>query len=184
MPETPVYGIAYPCSGDTIDPSVLATFATTLDAALTQGQAELEEVTSRPNAQMSATATQNVVINTNTDLTYATEVYDNDGIVDLGVSTSALIIQTAGAYFIWGTFRLVGGFATLTSVNVILTVNGVERGRVITSNDDDINYELSMPMNLAVGDLVRMQARWTGTGGPAEVTTRLLSASFIAAPTV
>lgn len=183
MPSsTAIYGITYPCSGDTIDPAALATFANTLNDALTQGQTELEQVTSRPNAQMSATASQAVVINTSTDLTFATEVYDNDDIVDLGVSTSALIIQTAGAYFIWGAFRLVSGFATLTSVNVILTVNSIERGRVITSNDDDVNFELSMPMNLEVGDLVRMQARWTGTGGPASVTTRLLSASYIAAP--
>lgn len=183
MPSsTAIYGITYPCSGDTIDPAALATFATTLDAALTQGQADLERVTSRPNAQMSATASQAVVINTSTDLTYTTEVYDNDGIVNLGVSTSALIIQTAGAYLVWGSFRLPSGFTTLTSVNVILTVNGIEQGRDITSNDDDIEYALSIPMNLQVGDLVRMQARWTGTGGPASVTTRLLSASYVAAP--
>jgi hypothetical protein len=85
MPSsTAVYGITYPCGGDTIDPAALATFADTLDAALAQGQAELEAVTSRPNAQMSATVSQLVVINTSTDLTYTGEVYDNDDMVDLG----------------------------------------------------------------------------------------------------
>lgn len=180
--ETPIYGITYPCGGDTIDPAALATFANSLDAALTQGQAELEAVTSRPNAQMSATTSQLVVINTSTDLTFETEVYDNDGIVNLGTSTSALIIQTAGAYFIWGSFTLASGYATLTSVNTILTVNGIEQGRKIISDNDDVEFGLSIPMSLEVGDLVRMQARWTGTGGPASVTTRLLSASYIAAP--
>jgi hypothetical protein len=180
--STPIYGITYPCGGDTINPAVLATFANSLDAALAQGRAELSEVTNRPNAQMSGTTSQLVVINTSTDLTFEAEVYDNDGIVNLASSTSALIIQTAGAYFIWGAFRLASGYATLTSVNVILTVNGIERGRKITSDNDDIEFGFTIPMNLDVGDLVRVQARWTGTGGPASVTTRLLTASYIAAP--
>lgn len=179
--STPVYGITYPCGGDTIDPDALAAFATSLDAALAQGAADLATATGRPNAQIGATGTQTVVINTSTNLTFDTEVYDNDNMGNLAVNNDRLTCQTAGAYFIWGAFFLTSGFATLTSVNVILTVNSVERGRQVISGDVG-SYGLTIPVNLSVGDVVRVQARWTGSGGPANITSRLLTASYIAAP--
>lgn len=179
--STPIYGITYPCGGDTIDPNALATFANTLDAALAQGIADLAEATNRPNVQVSATAIQTVVINVATDLTFVTEVYDNDGMATLATNSDRLTIRTAGAYFVWAMFRLASGFATLTSGAAILTVNGIERARHI-STSDEIDFELTVPLDLAVGDIVRVQARWTGTGGPGNVTTRLLTASYIAAP--
>lgn len=183
MPATPIYGIEYPCSGDTIDPSVLADFATSMDAALAQGQVDLVEATSKPNAQMTSEVSQAVTINTTTALTFATEIYDNDNMVDIAVAPTVLTIQTAGAYLVWGAYRMLDGFATLTSAVVILTKNGVEQGRRVDTTDD-IEYGVTFPMDLAIGDTVGMQARWNGTGGPANVTKRILSASFLAAPTV
>ena len=179
--STPIFAITYPCGGDTIDPDALATFARTMDAALAQGMADLAQATNRPNAQISATAIQTVAINTATNLTFDTEAYDNDGMATLATSNDRLTIQTDGAYFVWGTFRLSDGFATLTSGAAILTVNGVERARHI-STSDDIDFELTVPLDLVAGDILRLQARWTGTGGPGNVRTRLLTASFIAAP--
>lgn len=177
--STPVYGITYPCGGDTIDADAFATFASTMDAALAQGAADLAAVTDKPNAQLSAITAQTVVINTSTNLTFETEVYDNDGMGNLATNNDRLTCQTAGAYFVWGAFALVSGFTTLTSVNVILTVNGIEQGRQIVEGDTGF-YGLTIPVNLVVGDIVRVQARWTGTGGPANVSTRLLTASLIA----
>lgn len=182
MPATPIYGIVYPCSGETIDPSVLADFARSLDAALAQGTSDLARVTNRPNAQMTATASQLVAINTTTSLTFATEVYDNDTMIDLAASTTVLTVRTAGAYLVWGSYRMTSGFATLTSTVVIITVNGVEVAREVTTTSD-LEFGVTVPLNLLVGDTVGLQARWNGTGGPASITTRLLSASYVAAPT-
>ena len=179
--STAIYGITYPCGGDTIDTDVFAMFANTMDAALAQGAADLAAVTDKPNALVSATAAQAVVINVSTNLTFDTEVYDNDDMGNLAANNDRLTCQTAGAYFIRGEFTLISGFTTLTSVNVVLTVNGIEQGRLIGEGDVG-NYGLTMPVELFVGDIVRVQARWTGTGGPANVTTRLLTASYIAAP--
>lgn len=184
--STPTYGITYPCGGDTIDPIVLATFANTLDAALAQGVSELARVTGRPNAQVVAFApTQPVVLNVATTLTFDTEIYDNDAMADLAVNNDRLMIQTDGAYLIWGMFATGTGAATMTSAAIILTVNAVERGRAKTrprSGQTSTQIDLSMPMNLVAGDIIRAQALWTGTGGPSAFSTRILSASFVAAP--
>lgn len=183
--STPIYGITYPCGGDTIDPDALATFATSMDAALAQGAADLAEVTARPNAQgYEIFVAFPVAVNVATDLGYLVEAYDNDGMLDLSASTTALTIRTSGAYLIWAMYAL-SGFATLTSQTVILTVNNIERGRyksrkIAPSGDGQVS--LCMPMNLVAGDVVRAQALWTGTGGPASAQPRILSGSFIAAP--
>ncbi len=182
--STPVYGITYPCSGETIDPSVFATFANTLDAALAQGTAALAQATNRPNVQVQATAAQAVVINVVTTLTYTTEIYDNDAMADLAANNERLTIQTDGVYFIWGAFNT-GSTTTQTSAAVILTVNGVERGRYKTrpiAINNFASVSMSMPMSLLAGDIVRMQGLWTGSGGPSNFTGRILSASFLAAP--
>jgi hypothetical protein len=186
MPATtPVYGITYPCGGDTIDPGVLATFANSIDAALAQGAAELAQVTGRPNAQVIRfLPAQAVVLNTVTTMTYVDETYDNDGMADLAVNNDRLTVQTSGAYFIRGRVNA-GSATTMTSVAVILTVNGAERGRSKTrplTTEDFGEVELSMPMNLVAGDIIRMQTLWTGSGGPSDYAVSILSASFIAAP--
>lgn len=183
--STPVYGITYPCGGDTIDPSVFATFADSMDAALAQGAAEMAQLTNKPNAQVSAQVfPQLVVLNTITTLTFNTEVYDNDAMADLAVNNDRLTIQTDGAYLIWGMFAT-GSTTTQTSIAIILTVNGTERGRYKVrprSSDTFGQTELTMPMNLVAGDIVRMQGLWTGSGGPSSFSTRALSASYLTAP--
>ncbi len=178
--STPIYGITYPCGGDTIDPDVFATFATTMDAALAQGAADLDAVVNRPNSQIQELAAQAVVINVSTGLGFGTVVYDNDNMVNLAVDNGPRIV-TAGAYFVRGEFQLSSGFTTLTSVNVIITVNAIERARLIGEGDVG-NYGLTVPLYLDVGDYVELRALWTGTGGPANVTSRLLAVSYIAAP--
>jgi hypothetical protein len=183
--STPVYGITYPCSGDTIDPAALAVFANSMDAALVQGAAELAQVTSRPNAEVSTfTPVQPVVINTATNLTYTVESYDNDNMADLAVNNDRLTVRTDGIYLVRGAF-FTGSTTTQTSATVILTVNSLERGRFKTrprSSQTNAQVSLCIPMSLVAGDIIRMQGLWTGSGGPSDFTTRILSASFIAAP--
>ena len=183
--STAVYGITYPCGGDTIDADVFATFASSLDAALTQGAADIAEATERPNAQVQGPFTsQSVTVNVATTLTYIDEIYDNDAMADLTVNNDRLTVQESGAYLVWGGYSL-SGFTTLSSLAVILLVNGIERGRHKSrapSFSGDGQVDLTMPMSLVAGDFIQAQALWTGTGGPATAQPRILSASFIAAP--
>lgn len=183
--STAVYGITYPCGGDTIDTDVFATFASSLDAALAEGSADLAEATDRPNAQAEAVFTgQSVTVNVTTTLTYVNEVYDNDSMADIAVNNDRLTVQTTGAYLVWGRYSL-SNWTTLSSLAIILTVNGVERGRHksrVAAFSADAQVNLTMPMDLVAGDFIQAQALWTGTGGPATAQPRLLSASYIAAP--
>ena len=183
--STAIFGITYPCGGDTIDPDALATFAQTMDAALAQGAADLAQATNRPNAQVQASATtQSVVINVITTLTYTDESYDNDAMADLATNNDRLTIQTSGVYLVWGAFNT-GSTTTQTSAAIILTVNGVEVGRYKTrprSTQTTNRVSLAIPLSLAAGDIVRAQALWTGSGGPSNFTVRILSASFLATP--
>jgi hypothetical protein len=179
--STPIYGITYPCGGDTIDSAVLETFARSVDAALAQGRADLARATGRPNALVYTTTSQAVVINTATELGFdgSSSDYDNDDMVNLSTNNGPAIV-TPGAYLVWGELWITDGFTTLTSASAIITVNGIERARHITSSDD-IDYAVTVPLLLAAGDVVELQALWTGTGGPANVTARALAVSFLSA---
>lgn len=181
---TPVFGITYPCGGETIDVDALATFSRTLDAALVAGAADLEAATNRPNAQIRyaiGSTVQTVPFNVATNATYAAELYDNDNMADLAVNNDRLTCQTGGVYFISSTFSL-SNMTTLTGCSLIITVNGVEVGRwknrVITGGTFT-ECTLAIPVDLFPGDIVRTQVFWTGTGGPANVTNNSMAASLL-----
>lgn len=181
---TPVYGITYPCSGETIDPAALQTFASTLDAALLRGAGELSAAANRPNAQVRyaiGSASQTVAFNVVTNVTYAAELYDNDNMADLAVNNDRLTIRTGGVYAISSTFSL-SNVTTLTGLTLIITVNGVEIGRwktrvVVGGTFGECT--LALPVDVQPGDIVRTQILWTGTGGPGTISNNSMSASLL-----
>ena len=180
--STPVYGITYPCSGENINADAFLTFANTMQTALTTAAAEVESVTSRPNAQINAVSNFSITVNTDTTLTFVSEMYDNDGLADLAVNNDRLTIQTPGVYLFNAFADLTGGFATLTSFSLIATVNAVEQFRYKTrkiATSVGVEAMISAPIDCFTGDVVRVLARWTGTGGPATIQTRLLAVSFL-----
>lgn len=184
--STPVYGITYPCGTDTIDASVFQTFSQTLDAAFVAAQAELDAATNKPSAQIYATSLNgsvNVVIATDTTLTFAVEVYDNNGMASLAVNNDRLTIQTGGVYWV-ELFTQISGYTTLTSITGILRVNGVDfyryKSRALAIASDGFAH-FSMPVNLNPGDFLQGRVRWTGTGGPGSADIRRLSASMLVA---
>ena len=182
--STPVYGITYPCSGETIDPDVLQTFSSTLDSALAQSRAELAEATNRPNAQIRAAVgapAPTAVVAVVTTVTYTLDLYDNDNMADVATNNDRLTIQTGGVYFVSTTFSL-SGMTTLTGCSIIITVNGVEVGRWknrVIVGGTFTECLLTIPLDLFPGDIVRTQVLWTGTGGPASITNNSMAASLI-----
>lgn len=181
---TPVYGITYPCGGETINPDVLSTFAQTLDAALLRGAADLAEATTRPNAQIRyliGGTQQTIAVNVVTNVTYAAELYDNDNMADVAVNNDRLTCQTGGVYAVSSTFSF-SNVTTLTGLSLILTVNGAEVGRwktrvVVGGTFGECT--LAIPVDLFPGDIVRTQLLWTGTGGPGTVSNNSMAASLL-----
>lgn len=182
MPATtPVFGITYPCSGDTIDPAVFATFANTLDAALQSGTDTVATALNRPNVQVSATTNQSIVLATDTTLNFDTERYDNDSMGAGGLITT-LNVNTTGVYLLSATAILNSGFTTLTTLSLFATVNGLEVLRYKTKNptfSGGTKCTLAGPIDCLAGSSVQVRARWTGTGGPANIGTRSLGLSFL-----
>jgi hypothetical protein len=183
--STPVLGITYPCGGDTINPAVFATFTEGIQAALLTGDAAVAAAANRPAAFVRAvpSSPQSVVINTATTMTYQQEVWDNDGMADLAVNNDRLTIQTPGVYLCGAAAFTFSGFATITSMSVTLTVNGVTvYRRKAKPADSGIGAAENhrVPLVLNAGDILRAQCRWTGTGGPASVGARELQAELVA----
>lgn len=185
MPNsTPVYGITYPCGGDTINASAIRTFAETLDAALAQGTAELADTVNRPNAMIRwgvPQPTGTVPVGVATNIVYQAELYDNDGMADLAVNNDRLTCQTGGVYFASSSFTL-SNVTTLTGCTIIITVNGTEFGRWKARPQGSSNFmecSLAIPVDLFPGDILRTQALWTGTGGPANISNHHMAASLI-----
>ena len=179
---TPVLGIRYPCSGDTIDSSVFANFTNDIQAALLTGDAAVASAANRPAAQVQGeTPTQSVVINTATVMTYTTEVFDNDDMADIAVNNDRLTIVTGGLYLCGAQVTTLTGFATISSMTVNLTVNGTTVYRYKTPGFGFGSAQINrVPLDLNAGDILRAETRWTGTGGPANLSYRELTAEMIA----
>lgn len=184
--STPVYGIVYPCGDDTIDTGIFQEFAESLDAAFVAGQAELDAATKRPTAQVYQNGLVAIAITaaTDTTCTYTTEVFDNGGMANLGVNNDRLTIVVGGVYWVELMIQITGGFTTLTSQSAILQVNGSDfyryKSRALSIAADGFAH-FSIPVNLYPGDTLIGRARWTGTGGPAAIGLRRLTASLLVA---
>lgn len=179
---TPVLGIRYPCSGDTIDPSVFANFTNDIQAALLTGDAAVASAANRPAALVRGVVpTQSVVINVSTTMTYTTEVFDNDGMADLAVNNDRLTVRTGGVYLCGALVTTLTGFGTLVSMAVRLLVNGVVVYRYKTPGFGFGSAQINrVPLDLNPGDILSADTRWTGTGGPANLSYRELTAEMIA----
>lgn len=184
MPTTPVYGITYPCSGDTIDPDVFATFANSLSDALVLAQSQVDTLLDRPSASVRSIANVNLAVNTDLILTFDTELFDNASMANLAVSNDRLTITTSGVYFVTVATSVISSFASGTSLILVILVNGVERNRWKTrkiATAGGILGQFKVAVDLNAGDFVQFQVRWTGAGGPETFQTRVMSASLAVA---
>lgn len=184
MPFTPNWNLPYPCSGEAIDPSIFCDFSEALDVALATVAENTRQIANRPNARLNRVGgAQTFPVNVNTVVDFTTEMYDNNGMTDLGVSASIVMVNVPGLY--WVTFAMGGNanFTTWTRYQMQITQNGVARvsrkfildTAIATFTDNSINGLLVCQ----AGDQIRAQYLWNGTGGPQIMSRGSLSASFI-----
>ena len=179
-----MWGIPYPCSGDTIDPSIFCDFSTAVDAALTTLAEQATFVQNRPNARADRTAPGNTfAVGVATNMQLDTETFDNDGMVNLVADSSAITIQTPGLY--WATMQVggMGPFTTWTTYRLAITQNGTSRISrkfvVVLAQATPSDQSIYGVLVCQAGDVLRGQYTWTGSGGPQGMTRGSLSASFI-----
>ena len=172
MPDmTPNFGIRYPCVGETIDASTFQDFADDVENALALTEGRMTAALNRPAGRVQRNTNQSFVVNVTTDMTYDFEVFDNDGLGNLGVNNDRMTIQSAGVYLAKVWISQIAGWTTLTSTSVIISQNGVARyqkkgpqGATVPANPWIACMGV---LECAAGDIIRGRLLWTGTVGPA-----------------
>ncbi|MHA4774771.1 hypothetical protein L1085_009735 [Streptomyces sp. MSC1_001] len=121
MPLNTPRGYTYPEYPDTQNfPAVMQDLAQDIDTDVQARYNEIADSVEYPSVLIHKTVAQSIPSNTNTLLTFGTEVYDNDNMANLGVSNTQITIQTAGVYIVSGSVTLNGnGNATPAAAALI-----------------------------------------------------------------
>lgn len=168
MPDTPIYGITFPCESAPVSVADFSTFATDVEAALVTTDAEARTVTHLPTAK--ATGSVNPAFGVETAYTY---LLFPASVVSTGITLNAaagtFTIITPGVYSASVRAVPIDSTLTVTSSRVAVTVNGtnVVSRKYRGFNPPDptsLSGSYTADVFLAAGDVVTFRLLWTGTG--------------------
>lgn len=178
---TPGLSLPYPYANETVDSVSVKNLADAVDAALNTSITNATLTNRRPAALVKrTTGTQSFASGAAlANLTYTTEMFDNDAMGNLGTNNERLTITTAGVYLIsafWSLDPSTNG-SEVTSSNAIITVNGT----LIAGRKTRFTLlgAFSVMHRLSAADVIRQQFTWTGTNSPKNVTQAALAARWI-----
>jgi hypothetical protein len=165
---TPRFAIPYPCLGDAINATAFSAWTTGIESAMAQVDAAETLALHRPAASMTFPNATSLPVGVATNITYGTELFDTDNMIDLGSNNDRITIRTGGLYMVEASVCLSQGpLTTYTSGRNGVSVNGTV---VFARKHDDISVASSisgiLPAILVPGDILRHVYLWTGTGGP------------------
>lgn len=184
MPGTTTrFAIPYPCLGDVIDPNAFANWTLGLESAMSQVDAIEALALHKPMASITFPNATSFTVNVATNITFGTELFDTDNMVDLGSNNDRITIRTQGIYMVEASLCLASApFTTYTSGRIGVSVNGT---LATARKHDDVSIAGSiaaiLPQVLVPGDILRLQYLWTGTGGPSSLACQFarLSARLV-----
>jgi len=108
-------GYPYPTYGDLMDfPTQIQDLAEAIDLDMDSLWDRLLAGYNQPAVYVRGTGNQAIANNTGVTATYTTEVYDNAGMFDIGVSTSLVNIISSGIYIVSGRVSYTANGAALT----------------------------------------------------------------------
>lgn len=174
MPANTSRGYTYPLYADAQNfPAQIQDLAQDIDADVQAVYNQIQLSYEQPTAKITGTG-QVIPSNVSTTCTFSTEVYDNNGMVDLGVSNTRIQIQTPGVYMLTGFIRILGnGNATLSGAGLTLASSGgvvanpaVSSKRLAATPPTSIIAN-TLHITLAAGDNITMFVRHNN---PAAVT--------------
>jgi hypothetical protein len=185
MPDTPIYGITYPCEGAPIAVSDFYTFATDVEVAIGVVDAEATLVTHLPNARAAGQVSPALGVEGTYLFTIPTSIASSGITVAAGAGTMTII--TPGIYLASVRQAVSESTLTITSSRVAVTVNGVNQviKKFRGSNPAGIlslsgSYTVALP--LAAGDVVTFRYLWTGTGALANPASATVALDLLATP--
>lgn len=178
MPNTPVFGITYPCLEYGVTTEDFYSFSTSLEAAIATVDAVGTQAILPPHAGVFVSQSVAVGVATNCAVS---QIFFSEPPLQTTIGATSITVPITGMYQISQSVS-VSGFTTLTSLKVSITVNGVieyaykQPAPSLGITNNSIPHGL---VKLIGGDAVRVNVLWTGTGGPAtasgEFTLQLVS---------
>lgn len=182
MPGTsPTLGIPFPYANETVNAVSVKNLADEVDVELAASITAATLTTKRPAALIKRTSgTQSFATGAGfANLTYTTEMFDNDGMGNVGVNNERLTVVTPGVYFISSLAFLDVTYneTEVTSLQMIITINGsILAGRKMRFC---LGGAIGMIHRLNAADIIRSQFTWTGTSSPKNITQAALGARWI-----
>jgi len=166
MPNSPTYGIPYPCEGAAISPADFAAFAAGVEAAIASANAAI--TAARKGVYAIQMATVNPAVNTPTTFTFTASAENSSSGITVGATS--FTAQTAGVY-LSSVYFILGQSLTSTTTATYGQI-GMRVGAVNQNLDKRRGYSsLVLPRQqatgmliLGVGSVVDYQYLWGGTG--------------------
>lgn len=178
---TPDLGLPFPYLDEVVDAADVEALADAVDTELAASIAAATLTTERPAALVKRTSgTQAFSTGAGAaSLTYNTEIFDNDGMANLGVNNERLTVVTPGVYLISAFWFLDTSYnvTTVTSSRATITINGsILAGRTARFT---LGGAFGIMHRLSAADIIRAQYTWTGSGSPKNITQAALAARWI-----
>lgn len=178
---TPIFGIPYPCANEVVDAASFQDFADAVDAALTTLNTLSAYALARPTAKVFNSAPQVIVGGVLTVAIFDTEIWDNDGLANLGVNNNRFTVQTDGTYLLTGQTTFTGAGALVSGV-VGLSLNGVTHYRI--RDMDGTGFRITVDalglFTCVAGDILRMTLESAGSNATcqsSQMSVRLINRS-------
>jgi hypothetical protein len=160
---TPVFGLPYPHMSDPIDPAAFAALASAIEAVLAGTQQLLDLRLRPPTVALQISSVAVIAPATPTTLSFGSEFYDSHGMWSSGTNVT---VQLTGIYHVGFTDAVMAGFATHTSTEFIIRVNGVntltERRFASLASSENLSFGGLLILN--AGDVITVQCQFSGTG--------------------
>jgi hypothetical protein len=159
----------YPYMGETVNATSWANLANAIDAALVTLNAVATDAKKPPTVMVRETlAGTAITVATNTNIFFTTNQFiDPSSMHSTSSNTDQIITPEPGIYLCRGAVQ-VGGTTTLTGLKAAVSLNGTQ---VLARQENPKNLNTSwttevngVVLSMAAGDIIRLVARWAGTG--------------------
>lgn len=167
MPATSL-GIRYPSMKEVIDAADFQTMAEDIDSLLFALNTKRSLARKRLSSSITGSA-NSVAVTTLQNLVFTTETWDVGGLANLGVNNDRMTVPS-GVYLVLGS-AFITGWTTVDFARLAVTHNGtIHTGHQLSRNSlISANLQVTaLVVNGADGGILRLQAYWAGTGGPAD----------------
>lgn len=173
-------GFRYPLYTEANNGSTqIQNLANDIDAAVTVAQANTALAVTRKRAAASETAAQSIPNNVLTALTYGTEEFDNDNMINLGVNNTLITATSAGIYLVECQVQFASNATGDRELDIVWSGGGGQMSIRSKAVATDIT-------RLSVSFLYKATAAQTfqsqvlqNSGGALNVTTRRFSATRV-----